>query len=180
MKLRLARCNCRRRHRYIGVSGLYGPSVKSDPVSRCQVVLFHDDGGNSYETVGSSTVPKTLIFTVMEVLTWQRVREILDKNKLLRFPVAQSSGPEKRSLNPRTIQRHPRRRNAMPHIPSYIHAVSNVYSNAWPMNMLSLTSETTSLLSSLPTMTMPLPPRVPFLPTLPSRWMKSMVVCGTS
>ena len=54
------------------------------------------------------------------------------------------------------------------------------YNSAWPMNMLSLTSATTSLLSSLPTITMPLPPRVPFLPTLPSRWMKSMVVCGTS
>lgn len=53
------------------------------------------------------------------------------------------------------VQRHP-------------NAPVRIYTSACPMNMLSLTSETTSLRSSLPTSTMPLPRR-PIRPARPRR-----------
>lgn len=110
----------------------------------------------------------------------KREIEIRDKIRLLRFPLGQSRPPREEMCKPRRPVNAAHADEMLCRI-SLVHPRGGcVHNSAWPMNMLSLTSATTSLLSSLPTMTMPLPPRVPFLPTLPSRWMKSMVVCGTS
>lgn len=68
-----------------------------------------------------------------------------------------------RTLNPMHPTHH--------HSPSYI--------NACPLNIPSRTSLTTSFRSPFPTSTIPRP-LLPILPVRPSRWMKSIVECGTS
>lgn len=65
----------------------------------------------------------------------------------------------------------------IPMHPTHHHSPS--YINACPLNIPSLTSLTTSFRSPFSTSTIPRP-LLPILPVRPSRWMKSIVECGTS